>query len=640
MRRFATTFSALAALSLAWMTSSALAAPTASHITTPTGTAYLEMRSGLSEQATAVRGTTTGPGNVDLKCYYAAMTVTVKSNVAVTANRFDTSLTKGDLAAVLPDRPCVLRAVPTGDAGAHPPSATSDPFAGPTIAASDLNETLWSNGAAYEFDLYGIGGSGLFQIESADAGIRDSRLVEPSTLATTQTLFDIGSGFNGGDLVNIDGSDAFVVGSLVGQAGWQGISDLHMNVDPYTGAVTIHELEPVLSDDSGPAPTGVALERTWTIGQDGRVASVSDRWRSMDGQAHSLKVRYQNEIEGAGGGAAVDFPGSAGFRNTTDYSVGEQVTLPHGPATAYLKHDASTPDAGDGSSPNGGLTYSKTPDAPAKVVYQHTDSGTSFFGWDMPYDRTIPAGGDQTFRFSYSMGFSLSAVHALAADAENGTRPTLAITAPTDGSSSAVPTVTVTGTAGDTGGTPSLLVGGQATNVASDGTWSRQVTLSAGANTITAQATDADGNSTSRSVNVTYSPPAAGSAPVTDSQAPAIQPAQVSLVGGAHAMKGGVRFRIRCLNQACQGTTKLQSVEVLRTAGGVPTAVRSARASRKTVTVGSGTFALAAGSTETVTLKLNATGLKLLKRFKRLPAKLTVALKAAPPLVSSAVLTR
>jgi hypothetical protein len=646
MRRFATTFFALSAVSLASMASSALAAPTASQITTPTGTGYVEAQYGLAEQATAVRGTTTGAGNVDLKCYYGDTAVTFKSNVAVTANQFDTSLTKGDLAATAPDGPCLLRAVPAGDTGAHPPSAAGDPFAGPTIAASNLNQTVWANGAVYDLDLYGIGGSGLFQIGSAEAGILDSHLLNPSTLAPTPTLFDIGGGFNGGDLINIDGSDAYVVDSAAGQPGWQGIGDLHMNVDSYTGAVTLRELEPVLSDDSGLAPTGVALERAWTIGRDGRVASVNDRWRSMDGQAHSLKVRYQNAIEGAGGGAAVDFPGSAGFQNTTGYSIDQQVPLPHGPATVYLKRDASTPDAGDGNSPHGALTYSKTPDGPAKIVYQHTDSGTSFFGWDMPYDRTIPAGGDQSFRFSYSMGFSLSAVHALATDAEDGTRPTLAIAAPAAGSSSAVPTVTVDGTAADTAGTPSLLVGGQATNVAPDGTWSRQVTLSPGANTITAVATDADGNSTSRSVDVTYSPPAAGSAPVAGAQAPGappaltIDPARVSLVGGVHAMTRSVRFQIRCLNQACQGTTKLQSVEVLRAASGAPTGVRSAQARRKTVTVGSGKFSLAAGGTKTVTVKLNATGRKLLKRFRRLPTKLTVALKAAPAVTASAVLKR
>src|SRR3954454_11748175 len=109
------------------------------------------------------------------------------------------------------------------------------------------------------------------------------------------------------------------------------------------------------------------------------------------------------------------------------------------------------------------------------------------------------------------MGFSLSAVHALATDTEDGTRPTLAITAPAAGSSSAVPTVTVDGTAADTAGTPSLLVGGQATNVTPDGTWSRQITLSPGANTITAVAAAAAGKNTPPGVEGGYSPPPARS---------------------------------------------------------------------------------------------------------------------------------
>src|SRR4051812_16767761 len=216
MRRFATTFFAVSAVSLASMASSALAAPTASQITTPTGTGYVEAQLGLAEQATAVRGTTTGAGNVDLKCYYGGAAVTFKSNVAVTANQFDTSLTRGDLAATAPDGPCLLRAVPAGDTGAPPPSAAGDPFAGPTIAASNLNQTVWANGAVYDLDLYGIGGSGLFQIGSAEAGILESHLVNPSTLAPTPSLFDIGGGFNGGDLINIDGSDAYVVDSAAG----------------------------------------------------------------------------------------------------------------------------------------------------------------------------------------------------------------------------------------------------------------------------------------------------------------------------------------------------------------------------------------------------------------------------------------
>jgi hypothetical protein len=370
------------------------------------------------------------------------------------------------------------------------------------------------------------------------------------------------------------------------------------------------------------------------------VASVRDQWRSVDGQPHRLKVRYQSHVEGAISGGAIDFPGSAGFQNFSTYSLNQEVTVPHGPATAFVKYDATTPDAGNGTAAQGAFTYSKTPDGPVKIL----TSSTTYLGWELPYDQTIPAGGDQTFRFSYAMDFSLANVRAFAADYATGAHPTLAISAPTDGSSSASPTVTVNGTAADTAGAPSLLVNGQATSVGAGGTWSRQVTLATGANTITAVATDADGNSTTRSVNVSYTPPSSGSAnqPSGGTQAAGGtgQAARVSLVGKAVPTKGGMTFKIQCLNLSCAGTTKLQSIELVRAKGGAVTGIRSARTKRKMVTVGSGTFSLAAGSTKTITVKLNATGRKLLKRFKRLPTKLTVALATAKPVTASGVIRR
>ena len=45
---------------------------------------------------------------------------------------------------------------------------------------------------------------------------------------------------------------------------------------------------------------------------------------------------------------------------------------------------------------------------------------------------------------------------------------------------------------------------------------------------------------------------------------------------------------------------------------------------KKTVIVGRTSFSLQAGAAKTVTVKLNANGRKLLKRFKRLPVKLSV----------------
>jgi len=84
------------------------------------------------------------------------------------------------------------------------------------------------------------------------------------------------------------------------------------------------------------------------------------------------------------------------------------------------------------------------------------------------------------------------------------TVPALAFTSPTTGSTVSVPTVLVTGTA-EVG--VSLVVDGYAVAVTSAGTFSVELPLNPGANTITATATDAAGNSASRTITVTYDNP-------------------------------------------------------------------------------------------------------------------------------------
>lgn len=84
--------------------------------------------------------------------------------------------------------------------------------------------------------------------------------------------------------------------------------------------------------------------------------------------------------------------------------------------------------------------------------------------------------------------------------------PAIAITSPASGANVTSPTVTVTGTT-EAGAT--LVVNGQAVTVGAAGAFSVQLTLSEGANLVTATATDAAGNSASTQVVVTYTNPAA-----------------------------------------------------------------------------------------------------------------------------------
>jgi hypothetical protein len=81
--------------------------------------------------------------------------------------------------------------------------------------------------------------------------------------------------------------------------------------------------------------------------------------------------------------------------------------------------------------------------------------------------------------------------------------PSLTIGAPADNSTVSTASVAVLGTASDTpSGLQSLTVNGAPTSVALDGTFSTNVSLACGANTITAVANDNAGNQTTQSVQV------------------------------------------------------------------------------------------------------------------------------------------
>jgi len=81
------------------------------------------------------------------------------------------------------------------------------------------------------------------------------------------------------------------------------------------------------------------------------------------------------------------------------------------------------------------------------------------------------------------------------------TPPTLAITSPTNGASESTSTVLVTGTA-EVGS--KVVVNGYSVSLGSGGTFSIQLPLASGTNTITATATDPAGNVATTSVTVTY----------------------------------------------------------------------------------------------------------------------------------------
>jgi hypothetical protein len=109
-----------------------------------------------------------------------------------------------------------------------------------------------------------------------------------------------------------------------------------------------------------------------------------------------------------------------------------------------------------------------------------------------------------------------------------------------------------------------------------------------------------------------------------------IRGSSLHLVGSPTFTGNRLRFKLKCsapTGQSCQTTDVLTTTETLT--GGLPVAVTAAHKAKKlkhTVVVARERTTITGGRTQTITLTLNPTGRKLLKRFHKLPVRLTIKL--------------
>jgi len=132
--------------------------------------------------------------------------------------------------------------------------------------------------------------------------------------------------------------------------------------------------------------------------------------------------------------------------------------------------------------------------------------------------------------------WSTEATRTLTINPSDTIDPNILITSPSDGQIFTTPTITVSGTASDNVGLSKLevRVGGGSWQLASGTTsWSKQVTLSPGSNTIYARATDTSGNTKETSVTVTYTPPTTPTPPEVAPNNPPSKPSNVFPADGA-----------------------------------------------------------------------------------------------------------
>jgi Glucodextranase, domain B len=593
-----------------------------SQITTPSSFSFPV---GEESSMLTIAGTAKFP-EAEIRCYSSAEEFHIlKSKVPVVSEKFSTEV----LVGALGQAPCQLRAVPEGETGPFPPGEV-EPFEGPFVSASfythkEATNFFVSSGAFPEsFRAEDVGQYGLeSDVYSAPRheslsffyGVGGLQFEAPS--ATRASL-------------QVDGANSYapLAVQLLENEGYietatPGVPSVTEHVKfEASHAVRIQEEDPIVKcepENANPptktsctslVSTGVTLDREWLTTNEDRVAQMTDTWRSTDGAAHSVNARYYTEMNNSIESGSYEFPGEGSFKPT---KTGEAKSLPSGPNMILYKWKSSTPDGGDGEYPQGAIVYDSSPSEAIAVTKGSESPG--FNVMEMPYQRTLPAGGSSVLRMAFVQGFNLPEIRSLAEPVLAGYPPSIAITSPANGAVVNTPSVTVTGTASDGGALESLTVNGHAVAVANS--WSTTVPLSVGANTITATATDDAGIKKSAAVTVTYTP-----------LPPPPPVAKASKVGAVSGAKGQIKLTLACKGTA--GTSCLVQVTATTTErirnGKVIATVARHRIHSKRVTVGTVTVRIAAGKTKIVTITLDRTGRKLLARFHKLPIALSAVL--------------
>jgi hypothetical protein len=520
---------ALTLLALACNVPVAEATVTDSRITSPAAPTFAFNDTTLSNapETLLVEGTFVGGPyeRLDVNCYSPdGSHLTLAEGITGAGGSFSTAISSSTL---LGGVPCVMRAVSPEDFNSYPPGSES-PYQGPAMAASELFDSTLS-GSTFDYSLLSATLSARHEFQSVGScGLTSSQLYLPSTLTASQGSFHCAAALYGEESIEgqepsrseikVDGLDAYAPYAAQHLFGAEpgipaiGVADAF---DPATGLITIQETDPLLTCAPAPAvfpPTasscssfqsaGVSLQRTWKTEDSGRTVSLKDTWRSTDGAPHSLDLLYDEHFQSAGPSAAgFSFPGSSSF---SDYPVGSTINLPSGPGSIAYEEDSAVGGSGDGEHPFAAITYSSPPDGP--VSFTHSDTTGASPGIVMPYERTIPAGGEATLRMGFEEAYSLPDLQASTDEGVAAYSPSLTISSPSNGALLTGSSATISGAVSGQGTTPTLTVDGSPVPVNPDGTFSGSVTLQPGPNTLLVTATGEDGLTKTEEVLVTDLP--------------------------------------------------------------------------------------------------------------------------------------
>jgi hypothetical protein len=241
---------------------------------------------------------------------------------------------------------------------------------------------------------------------------------------------------------------------------------------------------------------GVRYARTSQTSDGGRVVTVTDRWTATDGAPHQLDILLEVDMAVPTYGWQVPWL-AAGFNaypGTATISG-----APSAPGSIFVRSDTTKPDGV--AAPVGAITFAS---APNSIEFYDDGKPVSVFG-QLHYVRSVPASGELYLQHVYTIGTSLGDVRATAARAEDRLAgPAVSIASPAPNATVRSAKLVVTGTATDNGGLAAATINGAPLAVGADGTWSANVTLKSGLNTLTVEAVDTQQNKTQAQVAVTY----------------------------------------------------------------------------------------------------------------------------------------
>jgi hypothetical protein len=604
MRTSLTIAAALAAAFIAASTADAAVTASTTTVAAPFGFADF---TNLPLATRHISATTNGaPGdNVDFICRQGAATFTFAVDLPVYADgRIETDVAENRFDS----RYCKLMAVPSS-------TAITDftPFAGPFVGGGELNLQTIATGpnAGTVFDHYidqaqskgfadyaSLGDCGLCDMVLFDTAGKSS----PYLFARNARLgfpHDDGTGqMKPG--ATVDGTAAYASwnaqSKAYANAGLPSLTVTH-TVDPATGDMTFQENQdlvmcsPSESSCTSFVPTQLRIERKVRQDHDGRWVRITDVVKNLDAaNEHSFDLDFEQFEQASGNHLGYRLPGESGY--TQHPATDGSTAAGFGPITTIGLVDDQTQPVGF-DNPVGTLTVAPKP---VRLLFANN-------GFYLEFAGTVPAGGTQRISQYYAMGESQSEIDAsAAAQRDELAGPSVAITSPADGATVSSTPTTVTGTASDNVGVASLTVNGAPVTVAADGSWSAQVPLSAGANTITAVVTDAAGSTDTAKRSVTFTKPSS-------------PPVVIVTHGGKPKVKRTGRKFVLDTGLVVHCPPGLDAC----------TTIGSARARKPRIDLAKGTATTAAGKAQRIVLALTARGAKALGRNRRLATRISLA---------------